>query len=60
MTYKEVINIAKQGKVCKLPNFEGYFKWDYRINNLIFQNEDYKCLADSLDILERNDFYYII
>lgn len=60
MTYKEAIDIAKQGYVCKLQKFEGYFIWDYRINELIFQNKDYKCLANSLDILNRNDFYYII
>lgn len=60
MMYKEMINIAKQGKTCKLPNFEGYFIWDYGMNELIFQNKDYKCLANSLDILDRNDFYYII
>lgn len=60
MTYKEIIEIAKQGKLCKLPNFIGYFKWDYRTNSLIFFNGDYICQANTLDILDKNDFYYII
>ena len=42
-----------------LPNFKGYFKWDYGTGSLIFQNEDYQCSANSLDILNRDDFYYI-
>lgn len=29
MTYSEIIEKAKQGKLVKLPNFEGIFKWDY-------------------------------
>lgn len=60
MTYKEISKIAKSGKLCKLPNFIGYFKWDYSKNQLIFFNRDYRCPAESLDILNRNDFYYII
>ena len=60
MNYKEIIKLAKQGKLCKLPNFEGYFKWDYQSNSLIFYNKDYRCSAESLDILNRDDFYYII
>ena len=60
MTYKESIEKAKQGKTLMLPNFIGYFKWDYGTNSLIFQNKDYKCLADTLNIQNRNDFYYIL
>jgi hypothetical protein len=29
MTYSEIINKAKEGKLIILPNFEGIFKWDY-------------------------------
>lgn len=60
MKYSEITEIAKQGKLCKLSNFEGYFKWDYGSKSLIFQNRDYRCNADSLNISNRNDFYYII
>lgn len=60
MLYSEITKIAKQGKLCKLPNFKGYFKWDFGSNSLIFYNGDYRCPAESLDILDRDDFYYII
>ena len=60
MTYSEITEIARHGKLGKLPNFIGYFKWDFGSNSLIFCNGDYKCPAESLDILNRNDFYYII
>ena len=60
MTYSEITEIARHGKLGKLPNFIGYFKWDFGSNSLIFCNGDYRCPAESLDILNRNDFYYII
>ena len=59
MRINDIINITKQGKICKLPNFEGYFKWDFNTNSLVFYNKDYKCPATFLDILNRDDFYYI-
>lgn len=60
MTYQEILPIAKQGYLVRLPNFIGFFKWDYGKEKLIFTNEDFKCNAEDLDILNRNDFYYII
>ncbi len=60
MTYTELCNKTKEGKLGKLPNFEGYFKWDYAINNLIFYNGDFQCNAKDLNIQDRTDFYYII
>ena len=36
MTYNELYNIVKKGKVGLLPNFKGYFKWDYADNDMIF------------------------
>lgn len=59
MTYSEILIAAKQGKLVKLPNFEGIFKWDYGKKNLVFSNEDFKCDAQNLDVLGRDDFYYI-
>ena len=60
MTYSEITESARHGKLGKLPNFIGYFKWDFGSNSLIFYNGDYRCPAESLDILNRSDFYYII
>ena len=60
MTYTEILPIARQGKLIKLPNFEGIFKWDYGKENLVFNNGTFWCDADELDILNRDDFYYII
>lgn len=60
MIYTEIIQKAKEGKLIKLPNFEGIFKWDYGKQNLVFNNGNYLCDADDLDILSRTDFYYII
>lgn len=60
MTYSEAILKAMQGKLIKLPNFEGIFKWDYGKENLVFNNGTFWCDADDLDILWRTDFYYII
>lgn len=60
MTYSDILIKAKQGKLVKLPNFEGIFKWDYGKERLVFNNVDFWCNADDLDILNRTDFYYII
>lgn len=60
MTYDEMLKVTRKGKLGKLPNFIGYFKWDFGSKALIFTNGDYKCLAEELDIKNRQDFYYII
>lgn len=60
MTLEEIEPIIKSGKTAILPNFEGYFKWDYGNNRIIFQNNRFTCDARQLDIANRNDFYYII
>lgn len=56
MTYTKILPITRQGKLIKLPNFEGIFKWDYRKENLVFNNKDFWCDVDDLDILSRTDF----
>lgn len=53
MNYNEICKILKRGKVGKLPNFIGYFKWDFGNKTLVFTNGDYKCLAEELDIKSR-------
>lgn len=60
MTYTDICNLAKQGKVGMLPNFIGYFKWDYGNNDLMFYNGDFNCRAKDLEVQNRTDFYYII
>lgn len=60
MTLEEIEPIIKSGKTAILPNFKGYFKWDYGNNRIIFQNNGFTCDARQLDIANRNDFYYII
>lgn len=60
MTYTDICNLAKQGKVGMLPNFIGYFKWDYVNNDLMFYNGDFNCRAKDLEVQNRTDFYYII
>lgn len=59
MTYSEIINKAKEGKLIILPNFEGIFKWDYGTQKLVFNNKDFWCNAEDLNVLDRTDFYYI-
>ena len=60
MTYNEDTLRAVNGETLMLPNFIGYFKWNYGKHYLEFQNGDYRCKAEDLDIKNRNDFYYII
>lgn len=59
MTYTEFYKIAQKGKIGLLPNFTGYFKWSYAINDLMFYNKDFKCKAKDLNVQNRTDFYYI-
>ena len=63
MDYNEAINYAKQGKTLMLPNWVGYFYWNYNSDTLYFKNNNYylnnQQLID-LGILNRKDWYYII
>lgn len=59
MNYNEATLRAATGDILMLPNFIGYFKWDYGKQQLMFYNGDYKCRALDLDIQNRTDFYYI-
>lgn len=60
MTYEQIKPIAKSGKLIALPNFIGFFKWDYNTNDIEFVNKDFRCPATQLNILNRYDFYQII
>lgn len=58
MTYEQIIPIAKKGSIIKLPNWDGYFKWNYAVDKLEFINNDYRSF-DNIDTL-RTDYYYLI
>lgn len=50
MTYNDAYKMAKEGKWMKLPNFEGYFRWDYFQDDFIFINDKFRCKASDLDV----------
>lgn len=59
MTFEEISQLIKRGKTGLLPNYKGYFKWDYAKNCVYMKNGDYK-KYDLQDEKIRTDFYYII
>lgn len=60
MTYNEATLRAVTGETLMLPNFIGYFKWNYNKHYLEFINEDFRCNADDLNVRDRTDWYWII
>lgn len=63
MTYQEAVNLAKLGKIIKLPGWVGYFHWSYATNEFYFRNKDYYLNESQLKdrgITNRTDWYYII
>ena len=59
MKYSEITELVKRGKIGLLPNYQGYFKWDYGKNCMFMENGNYR--KYDLDYEStRNDFYYII
>ena len=59
MTFKEIEQKIRNGKIGMLPNYKGYFKWSHSLNQLYMQNGDYIKLNLDEEKL-RTDFYYII
>ena len=59
MTFEEIKSYLQQGKIGKLPNYKGYFKYDFATNKIYMQNGDY-IKSDLKDEKLRTDFYYII
>lgn len=59
MTYIEIQNLARKGKIGMLPRYQGYFKWDYNEDKICMENGDFKTY-DLDDVVDRTDFYYII
>ena len=60
MTYTEAQKLAMKGKTIMLPDFIGYFKWNYGNKQLMFENKGFTCPAKDFEIQNRKDFYYII
>lgn len=60
MTYNEATLRAVTGETLMLPNFIGYFKWNYGKHYLEFINGEFRCNADDLNVRDRTDWYYII
>ena len=59
MTYNEIEKILKQGKIGLLPNYKGYFYWDYSKQCPYMKNGDY-IKYDLDEEKKRTDWFYII
>ena len=62
MTYSEIYNLCKRGKVGMIPGWKGYIKYNYGLDELQFVNGDYRMVQSELEdnIKNRTDLYYII
>ena len=59
MNYNEIVSLCKKGSTAMLPNYKGYFDWNFSKNKMYFHKDDY--IRDITDQeKERNDWYYII
>lgn len=62
MNYNQATLHAATGKVLLLPEWKGYFYWNYGTKELNFRNGDYHLSSkelDDKDIKNRLDWYYI-
>jgi hypothetical protein len=41
MNYNQATLYARYGYTVLLPNWRGYFNWDYNTQGLVFRNGDY-------------------
>lgn len=62
MTYTEIKDICRKGKVGMIPGWKGYLKWNYALDQIYFINGDYILNEKELEqkIFNRKDMYYII
>lgn len=62
MTLEELKPILKKGKLGIIPNWNGYLRYDYALDELQFVNNDYRMSQSELEdkIINRTDLYYII
>lgn len=56
MNYNQATLYAATGKVLMLPDWHGYFYWNYSTKELNFR--DGEQLQD-MNIRDRNDWYYL-
>lgn len=62
MDYNQATLHAATGATLMLPDWEGYFKWDYSKQELYFQNGDYYLNEQQIREMkldQRTDWYYI-
>ena len=57
MTFSEIEQLCKRGKIGVIPGYNGYLKWDYANNCLILTDNP---TSDLNFIKGRTDLYYII
>lgn len=64
MTYNEIKELCRRGKVGLIPNWSGYLKYNYALDELQFVNNNYVMTQSELEgdygISNRTDLYYII
>ena len=54
MTYDEMLKVTRKGKLGKLPNFIGYFKWNFVENETIEFLVSSKMTITKEEYLENN------
>ena len=62
MTFQELKEVCKKGKVGLIPGWKGYAKYNYGLDELTFVNGDYLMRQEELKnkLLDRTDLYFII
>lgn len=59
MNYNNLEYYLRRGKIGRLPQYEGYFHWDYGKQYPYMKNGDY-IKYDLDEEKQRTDWYYII
>ena len=62
MNYNQATLRAATGDIIMLPDWQGYFKWDYNKQEFYFQNGDYYLNNQQIREMkldQRTDWYYI-
>ena len=62
MTLRELKPLLIKGKIGLIPKWKGYLRYDYNLNQIYFENGDYKLYEKELEdkLNNRSDIYYII
>ena len=61
MTYLELKDVCRKGKTGLIPGWKGYVRYNYSLNELQFECENYIMNQKELEdkISNRKDLYYI-